>query len=99
MKHVDYHHTYVTCVLESVEELDTLPVDAKPRTSHHQSPGGEKCGKRNGWTIFLERTRTGHRESDQHLNCSKVNAREPETSERQGGAHMGFPERINAIFA
>jgi len=46
MKHVDYHHTYVTCVLESVEELDTLPVDAKPRTSHHQSPGGERLGKR-----------------------------------------------------
>ena len=26
----------------------------KPRTSHHQSPGAERHGKRKHWTIFLK---------------------------------------------
>ena len=30
----------------SVEELETLPADKRPRTSHHQLPGGERRGKR-----------------------------------------------------
>ena len=38
-------------------EFETLPVTTKPKTSHHRSPGGERCGKRMCLTIFLERTR------------------------------------------
>ena len=30
----------------SVEELETLPADTKPMTSHHWLPGEERCGKR-----------------------------------------------------
>ena len=39
--------------------------------------------------------REGHRQSDKHWNCFKGNA--GETSERRGGAHMGFSERIDTI--
>ena len=45
----------------------------KPRTSHHRSPGGERRGKRKRWTIYLERTREGHRQSDEHWNRFKGN--------------------------
>ena len=41
----------------SVEELETLPTGAKPRTSNHRSPGGEWREKKKQSTIFLERTR------------------------------------------
>ena len=44
---------------------------------------------------FIERTRKGHRESDELWNRFKGNA--GETSERRGGAHMGFSERIDTI--
>ena len=44
---------------------------------------------------LLERTREGHRQSDEHWKDFKGNARE--TSERCGGAHMNFPERIDTI--
>ena len=37
--------------------------------------------------IFLERTRKGHRQSDQHWECIKDNSEE---SSKEGGAHMGF---------
>ena len=33
----------------------------------------EKRGKRKRLTIFLERTRDGHRRSDEHWNCFKGN--------------------------
>ena len=46
-------------------------------------------------TIFLEMTRDGHGQSDEHTDCSKGNV--GETSERRGGAHMGFSERIDSI--
>ena len=69
------------------EELETLPAGTKPSTSHRRPPGGERRGERKRSTIFLERTREGHR--------FKGNVRE--TSERWGGAHMGFFERINTI--
>ena len=49
-----------------VEELETLPEGTKPRTSHRRSPGGERLGKKKRWTIFLETTREGHRQSDEH---------------------------------
>ena len=38
------------------KELETLPAGTKPRTSHHQSPGRERRGKRKRSTI-LQRTR------------------------------------------
>ena len=44
----------------------------------------------------LERTREGHRQSDEHGNRFKGNV--GETSERRGGAYMGFSERIETIF-
>ena len=58
-------------------------------------PGGERRGKRKRSTIFLERTREGHRESDEHWNRFKGTV--GETSERWGGAYMGISERIDAI--
>ena len=39
-------------------------------------PGGERRGKRKRYTIFLERTREGHRQSDKHWNCFKGNVGE-----------------------
>ena len=44
-----------------------------------------------GNNTFSERE--GHRQPDEHWNCSKADV--AETSERQGGAHMGFSERID----
>ena len=43
----------------------------------------------------FERTREGLRQSDEHWNRFKGNA--GETSERRGGARMGFSERIDTI--
>ena len=48
------------------EELETLPAGTKPRTSHHRSPGGERRGESKRSTIFFERAREGHRQSDEH---------------------------------
>ena len=45
--------------------------------------------------IFLERTREGHHQSDEHWNRFKGNV--GEISERGGGAHMGFSEQIDTI--
>ena len=78
--------------VESVEELETLPAGTEPRTSHHGSPGGERRRPRQRPTIFLERARKGHRQSDQLWNCFKGNV--GETPERRGGSHMDLPERI-----
>ena len=44
---------------------------------------------------WLQRTREGHRQSDEHWNRFKGDA--GETSERRGGAHMGFSERRDTI--
>ena len=74
----------------SVEELETLPAGSKPRTSHCRSPGGERRGGKKRQTIFLERTREDYRQSDEHWNRSKGYIEK--TSERRGGAHMGFSE-------
>ena len=67
----------------------------KLRTSHHRSSGGERHRKRKRSTISLERTRKGHRQSDQYCNYFKGNI--GGTPERRGGAHKGLPERINTI--
>ena len=45
--------------------------------------------------FFLERTREGHRQPDEHWNRFKGNV--GETFEKCGGAHMGFSERIDTI--
>ena len=52
----------------------------------------ERRGKRKRKTLFLERTREGHRQSDEPWNRFKGNV--GETSERRDGAHMGFSERV-----
>ena len=44
---------------------------------------------------LLERTREGHRQSDEHWNRFKGNL--GETSERRDGAHMDFSEGIDTI--
>ena len=43
----------------------------------------------------LKRTREGHCQSEEHWNRLKGNV--GETSERRGGAHMSFSERIDTI--
>ena len=53
----------------------------------------DKVNKR--WTVFLERTREGHRQSDEHWNHFKGEV--GETSERWGGTHMGFSKCIDTI--
>ena len=45
--------------------------------------------------IVLERTREGHRQSDEDWYCFKGNV--GETSERWGGVHIGFSECIDII--
>ena len=66
-------------------------VGAKPRTTaHHWSPGDYRHRKRKCSTIFLERTRKDHRKSDQQWNSRK-------TSERRGGAQIGFRVRLDTI--
>ena len=55
----------------------------KPRTSHNQSPGGERHENRKPEMIFNESTREGH---PQHWNRFKGNV--GETSERWGGVHI-----------
>ena len=58
--------------IRSVEELETLPSVTMPGISHSQSPGGERRGKRKlRSTIFLKRTREGHRQSDKNWNRLK----------------------------
>ena len=61
----------------------------KPRTSPNQSPGGERHENRKHEMIFLERTREGHRQSDEHWNRFKGNV--GETSERRGVLHVYGP--------
>ena len=43
----------------------------------------------------VERTREGHRQSDEHWNRLKGDV--GETSKRRDGAHMAFFERIDTI--
>ena len=59
-----------------------------PRTSHHRSPGGERCGKRKRKTIFLQRTRESHRQSDEHWNRFKGNF--AKTSQETGLSAYGL---------
>ena len=79
--------------IQSVEELERLRVSTRPRTSHPGSSGEERRGKRKRSTVFLKRTRGD--QSHKHRDCFKSNV--GETSERHGGAYMGFSERIGTI--
>ena len=45
--------------------------------------------------IFLERTREGHHQLDEHWNSFKGNV--GETPERQGGGHVDFSKRTDTI--
>jgi len=45
--------------------------------------------------ILSKRTREGHCQSDKPWNCFKGDVEE--TSERQGGAHMGLSKRLYTI--
>ena len=58
---------------------------------HHTIDRLEERGVERGGAgrSSFERTREGHRQSDEHWNRFKGNV--GETSERRGGAHMGFP--------
>ena len=58
----------------------------KAKTSHPQSPGGERCGKRKHSVIYFERMREDHCQSCKHWNCFKGNV--GETSERWDGGHI-----------
>ena len=79
----NYHKWHVSWKILSAEELETLPGGTKPRTSHHWSAGGKITWL---WQpIFLEMTREGHCQSDNHWNHFKGNVRE--TFERQGETH------------
>ena len=78
---------------EVLRSLRHLPSGTQPRTSHHYRLE-ERVVDRGSTrlTIFLERTREGHRQSDEHWNRLKGNV--GETSERRSGAHMGSFERV-----
>ena len=68
-----YARWLVSQKILSVEELETLPVGMKPRTSHFRSPGVERERERERETkeeqalddIFLERARTDHSQTAQ----------------------------------
>ena len=56
-------------ILATHEELEILSAGTMLRTSHHCSPGGGRRGKGKRSMTFLERTRKGHCQSDEHWNC------------------------------
>ena len=86
--YIYYMYNNATLSSSSVEELKTLTSGTMPKTSHHRSPGGERRGKRKRSTVFLERARESHRQSDENRNCFKGNI--GETSERRGRMHTGL---------
>ena len=63
----------------------------KGDVSCHYCVGGEKRRKRKRPTIFLGRTRKGHRYADEHWNCFKSNV--GKTSESPWRAYTDFSER------
>ena len=83
------HHKWLASqTIWGVEELETIPVGTKLRTSQHWSPGGERWKKRKHLTMFFERTRKGCHQSDKHWNSFKDNR--GETSEMEWSAHGLF---------
>lgn len=65
-----------------------MRVQSRARTSQHRSPEGDRCSNRKRSAIFLQRTKKGFRQPDQHWNCFNENA--GKNSERRSGAHMGL---------
>ena len=64
---VDRTATTMACIskISTVEGLETLLSDTKPKTSHHRSPGGERhTGKKWHSTVILETTREDHLQSN-----------------------------------
>ena len=76
----------------SRERIPLLWITVGKTAFQQTRPSFEPLNKTHGWTIFLERTREGHRQSDKHWIRFKGN--DEETSQRRGEAHMGFSERI-----
>ena len=62
---------------------------------HLEERGVERGTARTARRSSFERTRDGHRLSDEHWNRFKGNV--GETSERRGGAHMGFSKHKDTI--
>ena len=52
-------------------------------------------GKGNLSTIFFQRSKEGHHQSDEQWNSLKGNI--GKTSDSRNGAHTGFPQRIDTI--
>ena len=75
--------------LRSAEELETLPSDTKPRTSHHCS----LAAKRRALPSKDETEPSSVRRTLETFQRGNVG----ETSERQSGAHVRFSERIDTI--
>ena len=75
----------------SVEELETLPVGTKPRTSQHWLPGS-KGMERVSTQQSAERMRKGYHQADRHWNCFKGNV--GEMSYRWSGMRKGFTKHI-----
>ena len=66
---------------------------------HHTTDRLEERGVERGSArrSSLKRTRERHRQSDEHWNRFKGHV--GETSERRGGAHMGFSERMGVLLS
>ena len=78
------------------EKLEALPAGTKPRTSHHQSPGGERHGKRlKDEMIFLKGRERAILNQTNNGTVSKVTL--GKRLEKWGGAPMGFFKRIDTI--
>ena len=78
----NHHKWFVSQEIWSVE-FETLYAGAMPRTSPHQSPGGERHVKRKLSMMFVKRTREGH--------CQSLSIRQTldeEIYERQGGVYL-----------
>ena len=83
-------------LLVLVDITEDAPFLHRCRRYNHRSPGGERHGKRKRSAIFLERTREGHRQSDEHGDCFKGNAGERSETGKER-IIMGFSERIDTI--
>ena len=76
--------------IRSVEKLETLPVGAEPRTSHHRSPGGERHGQsslKGRGRAIVKQTSIG--------TISKATL--GKLLRHGGGAHMDFSKRTDTI--
>ena len=65
------HKWPVSWNTQKLRSLRHYTYKTKLRTSHHQSPRGERRRQRQQLTIYLERMRDDHCQSDRHWNCFK----------------------------